>query len=229
MHHPDDRPATPLDHPPDETDSQWMTFAELAAARGISRDSAIALVRRKRWRRQRDKAALEAALTALREAKDGEIATLRDVIDGMRSIVARAEDRAARADNRATEAEVRVVSLEADLQERDAQLADTAERADRLERDLDAARVIAQAAQRAAREAADQAQEAVDAAAALRITIDELKVGQEVMVDMHAHELETAHQQLQQAQDAADLQRRLQEARRSLGLLARLRAAWRGE
>ena len=31
-----------------------MTFAELARSRGISRDSAIALVRRKRWRRQRD-------------------------------------------------------------------------------------------------------------------------------------------------------------------------------
>jgi hypothetical protein len=213
MHHPDDRPTTPPDHPPDETDAQWMTFAELAAARGISRDSAIALVRRKRWRRQRDNrghtlalvpndgpelrravpviqgdhppddrwatafyaqalAALEDALTALREAKDGEIATLRYLVDGMRSTVARAEDRATRADSRATEAEVRVVSLEADLQEKDAQLADAAERTDRLEQDLAAARIIARAAQRAAQEAVEQAraeaQTAQDSAAALR-------------------------------------------------------------
>lgn len=238
MHHPDDRPMTPPDHPPDEADAQWMTFAELAAARGISRDSAIALVRRKRWRRQRDNrghtlalvpndgpelrraipviqgdhppdnrgvtpfhaqalAALEDALTALREAKDGEIATLRDVVDGMRSIVVRAEDRATRADNRATEAEVRVVNLEADLQEKNAQLADAAERADRLERDLAAARIIAQAAQR-------DAQEAVET-------------------------VEQARAEARTAQEAAEALRQADQARKARGRWARLRAAWRGQ
>jgi len=208
MHHPDDRPMTPPDHPPDEADAQWMTFAELAAARGISRDSAIALVRRKRWRRQRDNrghtlalvpndgpelrraipviqgdhppdnrgvtpfhaqalAALEDALTALREAKDGEIATLRDVVDGMRSIVVRAEDRATRADNRA----------------------------DRLERDLAAARIIAQAAQR-------DAQEAVET-------------------------VEQARAEARTAQEAAEALRQADQARKARGRWARLRAAWR--
>jgi hypothetical protein len=35
-------------------DARWMTFAELAAARGISRASASRLVRRRKWRRQSD-------------------------------------------------------------------------------------------------------------------------------------------------------------------------------
>ena len=116
--------------------ARWMTFAELAAIRGISKLSAVALVRRHGWRRQRDNqghmtalvppawadteptnepidqaahqadisltarslAALEDAVAALREAKDSEIATLHDVIDGLRASIARAEDRAGRAE-----------------------------------------------------------------------------------------------------------------------------------
>src|SRR5215472_14672110 len=35
-------------------DARWLTFAEFAVARGISRESAIRTVRRKRWRRQKD-------------------------------------------------------------------------------------------------------------------------------------------------------------------------------
>ena len=50
----DDRHPTIGSPPDDPPDGRWMTFAELARSRGISRDSAIALVRRKRWRRQRD-------------------------------------------------------------------------------------------------------------------------------------------------------------------------------
>jgi hypothetical protein len=38
----------------DNPEERWMTFAELADARGISRESAIRLIRKKRWRRQRD-------------------------------------------------------------------------------------------------------------------------------------------------------------------------------
>jgi chromosome segregation ATPase len=35
-------------------DGRWLTFGEFAAARGISRESAIRTIRRKRWRRQKD-------------------------------------------------------------------------------------------------------------------------------------------------------------------------------
>jgi hypothetical protein len=37
-----------------EPDARWMTFRELAEARGISKTSAASLVRRHGWRRQRD-------------------------------------------------------------------------------------------------------------------------------------------------------------------------------
>jgi hypothetical protein len=43
-------------------------------------------------------AAFETALAAIREAKDSEIATLHGVIEGLRSSISRAEDRAARAE-----------------------------------------------------------------------------------------------------------------------------------
>jgi hypothetical protein len=39
---------------------------------------------------------------------------------------------------------------------------------------------------------------------ALRTTIDEMRAGQGLMQDMHARELEAAHQQARQAQEAAD-------------------------
>jgi hypothetical protein len=35
-------------------DARWMTFDELGQARGISRSSAIKLIRRHKWRRQKD-------------------------------------------------------------------------------------------------------------------------------------------------------------------------------
>jgi hypothetical protein len=38
----------------DEADSRWMTVAELAESRQISKASAARLVRRRRWRRMRD-------------------------------------------------------------------------------------------------------------------------------------------------------------------------------
>ena len=50
-----------MDHPDNQTDTQadnepatWLTFMELAVARGISKASAVSLVRRHAWRRQRD-------------------------------------------------------------------------------------------------------------------------------------------------------------------------------
>jgi hypothetical protein len=38
----------------DGPEDRWLTFGELATARGISRESAIRLIRKKRWRRQQD-------------------------------------------------------------------------------------------------------------------------------------------------------------------------------
>ena len=50
-----DMPDNQADRQPDSSDSaRWMTFAELAKVRGISKLSATTLVRRHGWRRQRD-------------------------------------------------------------------------------------------------------------------------------------------------------------------------------
>ena len=38
----------------DQDDGRWLTYPELAAARGIDKPSAIRLATRKKWRRQRD-------------------------------------------------------------------------------------------------------------------------------------------------------------------------------
>jgi hypothetical protein len=50
-------------------------------------------------------AAFEIALAAIREAKDDEIATLRDTVEGLRGTVSRAEHRAVHAEDRANRAE----------------------------------------------------------------------------------------------------------------------------
>jgi hypothetical protein len=111
-----------------QPDARWMTFKELAAIRGISKLSAVALVRRRGWRRQRDNQGhvralvpliwlsggiadqgdnqphspphndaytepFAAALAAIREAKDGEIATLREQLEQERARCERAEMR----------------------------------------------------------------------------------------------------------------------------------------
>jgi hypothetical protein len=56
---------------PDSTaDARWISFAELAAARGISKASAIKLVRRHGWRRQRDNQGHVRALVPLTWAQD---------------------------------------------------------------------------------------------------------------------------------------------------------------
>jgi hypothetical protein len=50
-----EKPSTSGDSTSDSTsDAHWMTFAELSEMRRISKASAIKLVRRHGWRRQRD-------------------------------------------------------------------------------------------------------------------------------------------------------------------------------
>jgi hypothetical protein len=61
-------------------------------------------------------------------------------------------------------------------------------------------------------------------AEALHTTIDELKA-----TEMHARELAVAQHDAQVMQEAAAELRRAEAERRARGLLARLRAAWRGD
>jgi hypothetical protein len=152
-------------------DGQWLSYAELAELRGITRKAAARLALRHRWRRQpgndgatrvlvppdikrrqtarddvpptppSDGAAFSAALAAVREAHAGEAAALREHLE-------RSERR-----------------------------------------------------------------------------VEELLAGQELTMRMVAD----ADARAQAAQQAVEEFRRLEEARKARGRLARLRAAWRGE
>ena len=71
-----------------ENAARWMTFAELGAVRGISKASAIKLVRRHGWRRQRDNQGHVRALVPLTWAEregDGEPDRGRDSDAGHRT------------------------------------------------------------------------------------------------------------------------------------------------
>jgi hypothetical protein len=81
---------------------------------------------------------------------------------------------------------------------------------------------------RAERAEADRDAERAQAQA-LRTAIDELKAGQALMIGMHARELAVARHDAVAAQQAAAELRQAEAIRKARGLLARLRAAWRGK
>ena len=160
-----------IDRQADNDAGRWMSYAQLAEIRGISKKAAQRLTLRHQWRRQ--------------PANDGGVliwvpddATIRGRQTGRQNgvsdgpdVVALLED----ANRRADEAHKRADAALALADRLGAQLADAGGRADRaearvaeLQRDLDAARVIAGAAQHDAQAARAEAQKAQDAAEELR-------------------------------------------------------------
>jgi hypothetical protein len=136
-------------------DGRWMTYAELADLRGISRKAAARLTLRHGWRRQ--------------PGNDG--TTRVHVPDAMaRRQTPRADrplsglsnpraDALADANRRADEANARADAALALAEQTMVQLADAGARADRFERDLSAALEAADAARGQARVAEDRAGE----------------------------------------------------------------------
>ena len=147
----------------------------------------------------------------------------------------RAEERA-----RANALRAQIDELNAELAvanaEADRALAEERQRADRLNEQVEALSAEVVRAEKQAEAVvgrAERAEAGRDAerarAEALRTTIDELKAGQAMMAEMHARELAVAQHDAQAAQQAAAELRRAEAERKARGLLARLRAAWRGE
>ena len=64
---------------------------------------------------------------------------------------------------------------------------------------------------------------------ALRDRADELQAGQELMMDIHVYALAAAQDQLERVREAVDGLRQAETDRKARGLLARLRAAVRGQ
>jgi chromosome segregation ATPase len=138
---------------------------------------------------------------------------LRAQIDKLNAemVVARAEaDRAlAEERQRADRLSERVEALSAEVLQAEKQTEAVVDRAERAEAGMDAARARAEA---------------------LRTSIDELKAGQAMMVEMHARELAMALHDALAAQQAAVELRLAEEARKARGRWALLRAAaLRGE
>ena len=147
----------------------------------------------------------------------------------------RAEDRA-----RANALRAQIDELNAEMvvarAEADRALAEERQRADRLNEQVEALSAEVVRAEKQAEAAvgrAERAEAGRDAerarAEALHTTIDELKAGQAVMTEMHARALAVAQHDAQVRQEAAAELRRAEAERRARGLLARLRAAWRGD
>jgi hypothetical protein len=90
---------------------RWMSYAELAADRGISKASAGRLVRRRKWRRQTDNQGNVRILVPMADGEDSD--SPMDIVRGLRSLFteqldherARADRAEANADKFRTEAE----------------------------------------------------------------------------------------------------------------------------
>ena len=119
--------------------------------------------------------------------------------------------------------------------EADRAVAEERQRADRLNEQVEALSAEVVRAEKQAEAAVGRAERAAAArnaerarVEALHTTIDELKARQTLMTEMHARELAVAQHDAQVTEEAAAEVRRSEAERRARGLLARLRAAWRG-
>jgi hypothetical protein len=184
---------------------EWMTVAELAAMRGISKGSVTRLVQRRRWRQQPDNqgrvrvlvphGAIESGEERLADQpSDGPHDRQADVSGALRKRLEAAEQRAERAEARARKAEQAQAATEA---------------AAGIERER-AAALIAQAKAALAAERKTR----VAAEAAMR---EAAQVDRAVQIAMQAEAAQL--RQLRQAE----------AARQALGRLGRLWAAWRGD
>lgn len=210
---------TPPHTQADDAGARWMTFNELAEIRGISKLSAVALVRRHRWRRQRNNQKRVIALVPLtwadpetdnqphsqtdneadpkvyRAAFETALAAIEAAHAGelatLRDRADAAERRADRAEQAINEERARADQLREKLETAQDVLTTSEKRADRLRDSLDTSETLLAIAERRAREAEDERYRAEDAAEALR-------------------QAET-------------------ERKKARGLLGRLRDAWRGE
>jgi hypothetical protein len=160
---------------------------------------------------------------------DAEIATLRDMADGLRDTVARAEHRAVQGEQRAKEAEAQLAAARLAADEVRAEAEEARQEAEARIVDLaaEASAKIAQA-EAAADRARGVAKEAVQTAEALQVTVDGLKSGQATMQGAYAEELASAQREAEEAKEAAEALRQVAEARKARGRLRRAWDGWRG-
>jgi hypothetical protein len=226
--------ATPSDMPSatadPASDARWISLRELAELRGISQHSATRLVRRHGWRRQRDNRGHVLALVpieVLSRQSDTPSATAEDQGEGQPSagsgdvtgIIAALK---AAYDHRAQADAATIEALQALATAAERTRVDAEARADRAEAGRDAER--------------SRADGFADRVRVLQSAFDGLQTEAEARLEQLEQlrtETEAEKQARRQAEEvlqAAETRRAADDAaRRGRTLLARIRAAWRGE
>jgi Alanine-zipper, major outer membrane lipoprotein len=220
----DEGTDTGIDRGTDNGEGTWLTYSELAESRRIDRHSAVKLVTRHRWRRQKDNRGMLRILVppewlTSRGADTGtdkgtDIGTdkvtdmgtdMSRVIITLQAAVTSLTERADAAEKRADRAETRSEQAESRADRAERTISEERNRADRAEQGRDEDRARADAL-------ADQ--------------VDTMRA--ELAAAEHA--AEQARADARAAQEGAVAQRQADvAARKARGMLARLRAAVRGE
>jgi chromosome segregation ATPase len=226
-------------------DGRWMTFAELSQSRGISKTSAMKLVSRHGWRRQKNnkgqvRALVPVAWVRAEDTKEpNSAADMSRAIRAFDSAIATLREQLARETRRTEAAERARTALTVQLAQAEAGRAAErsraeAEREARTRAEAEAEALRAQLDQ--ARAEAQQATQAAEAEAArlrqaTELAVQEAKELREAEAARAARE-ETANRSTVASKIDEVQLRRLQEAeqaRRSRSRLQRLRAAWWAE
>lgn len=201
----------------DDPDVRWLSYAQIATLRSISRASAERMVRKHRWRRTVNNHGITVAAVPLDYAEpDRAISPEQSAEPSADHGGAAAFDRALAAITAANSAERSVLREQAEKAEARAAAAET--RADRAEQQADEANKRADVAAALADRTLVQLAETEERADAL---MERLEIVQAETREFRQHARE--------ADDAIEALRRTDAARRGRGRLARLKAAWRGE
>jgi hypothetical protein len=212
---------------------RWMTYDELAEVRGIKRIGAVRLVQRYKWRRQAGNDGRARVLVphdALQPVRGTDAGTNAPIH------VTPTSAGSAAGNDAGTMLEGALAALEDAVAALREQLDVANARAERAESAITTERAKSDALRQQLVRADARSDELRTEAAALHERVEALQAGQDMMLDMHARalaaaqsDLDMARAQATTAHDALKAVRQAQADRKGRGLLARLRAAWRGE
>jgi len=213
-----DQSAEPTAEPSaDDPDVRWLSYAQIATLRSISRASAERMVRKHRWRRTMNNHGITVAAVPLDYAEpDRAIPPEQSAEPSADHGGAAAFDRALAAITAAHSAERSVLREQAEKAEARAAAAET--RADRAEQQANEANKRADVAVALADRTLAQLAETEERADALNERLETMQA-----------ETGEVRQHAREAEDALEAMRGADEARKARGRWARLRAAWRGE
>jgi predicted nucleic acid-binding Zn-ribbon protein len=182
-------------------DTRWMSYAELGLARGISTTSATRLASRRKWRRQ--------------PGNDG---TARVAVP-----VAEATHRTGRVQDASDDVARLVSGLEAALSTLQEQLERERSRADQAEEAVEQSALRLEGAE----SQIAKLQSAAETAALLRDALETALTAEERARRRAEADAASERAARTEAEAAAEALRQVEQTRRDLGRLARLRAAWR--